>query len=165
MMNSGCDRQNGKRPSSRRRPGFRRSFGGGMAVSVAVGVLTLAASSLDIPSFAVADVRAQDKTVRDGVYSDAQADRGAKLFGQFCSGCHGPERFVGEQMKPWTGQTADVLFDAVRLNMPEDRPGSLTRQQYADVLSYIFRLNGFVAGTNELAGTDDEMKSIRIEGR
>ena len=29
------------------------------------------------------------RTVRDGVYSDAQAARGATLYGQQCASCHG----------------------------------------------------------------------------
>ena len=47
--------------------------------------------------------------------------------------------------------------------MPEDRPGTLTRQQYADILAYVFKLNGYPAGNSELSGTDEEMKAFRIE--
>ena len=47
--------------------------------------------------------------------------------------------------------------------MPEEDPGSLTRQQCADILAYIFRLNGFKAGSDELKGTDEAVSAVRIE--
>ena len=127
-------------------------------------LVSVAACTLCLPALGVRQVSAQDKSVRDGVYTDVQADRGTKLFGQSCSGCHETDRFVGEQMKPWMGQTAYDLFTAVRLTMPEEKPGSLTRQEYADILAYIFKLNGFKAGSDELAGADEALKAIRIEG-
>jgi len=34
--------------------------------------------------------------------------------------------------------------------MPQDRPGSLTPQQYIDVLAYILQLNGIQPGSQEL---------------
>ena len=128
-----------------------------------LGLLGLAVSAGAVPSVAAEDGRAQDRSVRDSMYTAAQAERGVKTFGQFCSGCHGPDRFTGDRIAPWAGQTADALFDAIRLKMPEDRPGTLTRQQFADILAYVFKLNGYPAGNSELSGTDEEMKAFRIE--
>jgi S-disulfanyl-L-cysteine oxidoreductase SoxD len=34
--------------------------------------------------------------------------------------------------------------------MPQDRPGSLSAEEYADVVAYILRLNGRPAGEREL---------------
>ena len=39
--------------------------------------------------------------------------------------------------------------------MPHGNPGSLTREQVTDALTYIFQLNGLPAGGMEL-GTDDD---------
>jgi hypothetical protein len=47
--------------------------------------------------------------------------------------------------------------------MPEDNPGSLERQQYIDVLAYIFSLNAYPAGANDLPGDDDGLKKIKID--
>ena len=47
--------------------------------------------------------------------------------------------------------------------MPEDNPGSLERQQYIDVVAYIFSLNAYPAGANDLPGDDDGLKKIKID--
>ena len=47
--------------------------------------------------------------------------------------------------------------------MPTDNPGRLSRGQYADILAYLFRLNGFPAGARELPNDDEGLKKIRIE--
>ena len=39
--------------------------------------------------------------------------------------------------------------------MPRDAPGKLSRQEVADIISYILQVNKFPAGEAEL-GTDDE---------
>ena len=51
----------------------------------------------------------------------------------------------------------------MRTTMPEDNPGTLKPQQYADILSFFLKLNGFAAGEAELTGTDAAMKAIRME--
>lgn len=112
----------------------------------------------------IGSMSARDTSVRDGVYTDPQADRGSKTFDRVCIECHDPTRFVGELMKPWENKSAHPLFEAVCLTMPEDNPGTLPRQQCADLLAYIFKLNGFKAGNEELKGTDEALKAVRIEG-
>ena len=149
MMKSGCENAS---------PRYRQRFRG-----YSVLVLSTTALVLCILTLGVGKVSAQEKSVRDGVYTEAQADRGAKLYGESCTGCHETGRFVGEQMKPWANQSARRLFNVVRLTMPEEDPGSLTRQQCADILAYIFRLNGFKAGSDELKGTDEAVSAVRIE--
>ena len=47
--------------------------------------------------------------------------------------------------------------------MPEDNPGALARQEYIDVIAYIFSLNAYPAGPNDLPGDDDGLKKIRID--
>jgi hypothetical protein len=50
----------------------------------------------------------------------------------------------------WDGLTIGDLFDRIRTSMPADRPGSLSRQQNADVVAYILRFNQFPSGNEEL---------------
>jgi hypothetical protein len=47
--------------------------------------------------------------------------------------------------------------------MPQNRPGTLSRQNNADILSYIFSVNQFPAGKTELASEAGQLKQIRFE--
>jgi mono/diheme cytochrome c family protein len=104
------------------------------------------------------------KTLNDGVFTERQAQRGEALFKNNCTTCHDTARFTGDVfIGNWAGQPIYALFDLVRTTMPEDNPGALQLQQYADVLAFFFRLNGFPMGSEELMGTDDAMRAVRIE--
>ena len=105
--------------------------------------------------------RAQDsqRTVWDGVYTGDQAKRGEAAYVEACSNCHGrtlegadmtPALTGGAFMANWDGLTVGDLFDRIRISMPADRPGSLSRQEDVDVIAYILRFNQFPAGTEEL---------------
>jgi hypothetical protein len=47
--------------------------------------------------------------------------------------------------------------------MPQDNPGSLSRQQYTDVLAYMLSYNKFPIGKTELARETEVLKQIRYE--
>jgi hypothetical protein len=66
-------------------------------------------------------------------------------------------------LESWSGKPLHTLYDVMRTTMPEDNPGSLSQQQYADLVAYLLELNGFPAGTSELAGTDESMNDVRVE--
>ncbi|MCA1562210.1 MAG: cytochrome c [Acidobacteria bacterium] len=103
-------------------------------------------------------------STNDGVYSAAQADRGARLYHDRCAACHHPTQFTGPAfILSWKGQTADALFDVIRNTMPTGNPASLKRQEYADILAYIFQANGLPAGATDLKGTDAALKRVVIE--
>jgi mono/diheme cytochrome c family protein len=121
-----------------------------------------------------AAVQAQEPTrsVWDGVYTDAQAKRGEALYGQNCASCHGVALEGIETAGPltgarftanWNGVTVGDMFDRVRVSMPHDRPGTLSRQQTADVLAYVFSANRFPAGKAELARQTEMLKQIKFE--
>ena len=61
------------------------------------------------------------------------------------------------------GVTVGDLFERTRVSMPHDRPGTLTRQQTADVLAYVFSANKFPAGKTELARQPELLKQIRFD--
>jgi S-disulfanyl-L-cysteine oxidoreductase SoxD len=131
-----------------------------------VGCL-LAFTAIATAAFAV---RAQEKTIWDGVYTEEQATRGEALYGEHCVKCHGATlQGNGEGANPltgatfkstWNGVSMGALFDRVRLSMPQDKPGSMTRQQVADLLAFILRVNNFPAGKEELARQTDILNSI-----
>lgn len=104
------------------------------------------------------------KSARAGVYSSDQALRGRKVFREKCAACHPTEFFTdGVFLGTWSGQTAHALFTVIRTTMPQETPGSLRRQEYADVLAYLLQLNKLPAGKVELAPTDDALKKVTIE--
>lgn len=106
----------------------------------------------------------QDRSVNDGVYSEDQAARGQTAFERNCTNCHDTARFTGaEFVQNWSGKPLADLYVIMRTTMPEDNPGTLRPQQYADILSFFLKLNGFAIGEAELTGTDAAMKTVRME--
>jgi mono/diheme cytochrome c family protein len=104
---------------------------------------------------------ALQKTVADGVYTAAQADRGQAVFEAQCASCHSPADYTGDEfLKKWDGQPLYALYDVVKTTMPMDNPGTLKPEQYADVVSYLLKLNKFPAGEEELKPEADAMKAV-----
>lgn len=84
-------------------------------------------------------------------FTAEQATRGQRVFTTICSTCHGRNEFTGPIFAlTWKAEPVGNLFEHISTAMPQDRPGSLSPQQYADVLSYILQLNGGAAGDREL---------------
>jgi mono/diheme cytochrome c family protein len=110
------------------------------------------------------------QSVWDGVYTLAQAKRGALKSG-LCTSCHGDsfEGLLGPELagpafaEKWAGRTVGDLFDLMRLTMPDDAPGSLAREEYADLLAYILAVNKYPSGQTELGIDAGPLKQIRIE--
>lgn len=104
------------------------------------------------------------KTTNDGVYTAAQAARGKTLFNERCSGCHEPGRFSGDSfLESWNDKTMKDIWDVASGTMPEDNPGSLKQQEYADILAFFLSLNEYPAGEAELQPGAAPMGAIKIE--
>ena len=110
------------------------------------------------------------RSVWDGVYTLDQARRGALKSG-LCTSCHG-DGFAGmpgpplagpEFMERWNGRTVGDLFDLIRLTMPDDAPGSLAREEYADLVAYMLAVNKYPSGMTEVGIDAGPLKQIRIE--
>jgi mono/diheme cytochrome c family protein len=107
---------------------------------------------------------AAERPTTSGVFSAKQAERGEGVYRTSCQSCHAKSEYTGDKFKvAWVSKSAFDVFDQIRTTMPEDNPGSLERQQYIDVLAYIFSLNAYPAGASELPGDDDGLKKIRID--
>ena len=133
----------------------KRILSGVAALAVGVGLAWTAAS----PSVSATD----ETSTQQGVYTAEQAERGETLFTEACLVCHQPEEFTdGGYMEGWSGQKASDMLDLIRSTMPEDNPGRLKRQEYADIMSYLFNINGLPEGEVEMESK--LMKDIRIEG-
>ncbi|MGE3472002.1 MAG: c-type cytochrome [Vicinamibacterales bacterium] len=130
-------------------------------------LMLLSAAALAAASWiAVLDARAaQMKNASEGVYTEAQATRGRDLYDSSCASCHELSKFKGpEFMKAWSDKPMAELHTAV-MSMPMDAPGSMSAQEYADIIAYFLNINGYKAGAAELAGTEDAIKAIKIDAK
>lgn len=105
-----------------------------------------------------------ERKVSSGVFTAQQASRGEGAYQVSCQSCHAKSEYTGDKFKvAWVSKTAFDIFDVIRSQMPEDNPGSLERQQYVDIVAYIFSLNAYPAGSSDLPGDDDGLKNVRID--
>lgn len=101
----------------------------------------------------------------DGVFTEAQANRGRAVYSAPCGWCHG-RRLNGAPDDPdaqpspplarikflrnWYGKSLATLYTYTRATMPESNPGSLTDQEYIDIIAYMLSVSGMPTGSNEL---------------
>jgi mono/diheme cytochrome c family protein len=96
-------------------------------------------------------------SVLDGVYTAAQAARGEAVYLTHCIRCHegleadGPELAGRVFIDRWREDRLESLFMFIRTTMPGDKPGSLEDRDYADIITYILRVNGLPDGERELS--------------
>lgn len=123
-------------------------------------------------SFTGAQTNTPRRTVWEGVYTEAQAERGVRAFGQSCSGCHalaaeGRSPLAGDPFwKSFAQKNVDELLAYVSTNMPNGSPGSLNESTYADIVAVMLKSNGFPAGRSELGrNTIADVKIVPKDGR
>jgi len=110
------------------------------------------------------------KSVADGVYTTAQADRGKSAFQEHCSACHGPDlsggigpALVGERFThSWEARSVESLFRNIVETMPATAVASATDEEKIDVVAYILQQNGFPAGAAELTRDEDKLATIQM---
>ena len=108
------------------------------------------------------------RTVWDGAYTDAQAERARTTYESVCSRCHtltvqGPTQAQGGGQggplsgdKFWTAFTQRSVGDLLRYvtkNMPNGNGGTLSAATYADLVALILKVNGFPVGPAEVTPT------------
>jgi quinoprotein glucose dehydrogenase len=100
------------------------------------------------------------RTVWDGVYTEAQAERGRASYEQACRSCHRDDlrgdntapSLVGESfLFLWGDMEVGELSSRIRKLMPPERPGSLSAETYTDIVAFVLQKNEFPAGDAELA--------------
>ena len=125
-----------------------------------------------LAAMSVYTASAQQATTQwDGIYTADQAKRGDALYVEKCSSCHGAELNGGE-MAPgliggeftanWNDLSLGDLFERMRISMPQNNPGSLSRQQNADVLAFMLSRASYPAGTTELPGQAEVLNGIKF---
>ena len=105
------------------------------------------------------NAQAAARSVRDGVYTEAQAERGKAVFEEQCGDCHTPMMWGSD----WTGKSVGDIFEIISSSMPKTAPGSLKPQQVRDVLAHILKSNQLPAGAMELPEMIAVLKEIKLE--
>src|SRR5438270_2634919 len=102
-------------------------------------------------------------TIWDGVYTQAQAQRGASHFDTFCSSCHrGGFRGAGF-MNRWREDKLASLYGFISKNMPVGNPGVASPSEYIDIVAWILSINDVPAGSTEL--TPAKAVNIQVIGK
>ena len=116
----------------------------------------------------------QDRTVWDGVYTEAQADRGRGHYRAICGYCHRDDLSGGGSeagapalrgpffLNQWRGRPLVDLFVTIGTTMPQQDPDSLRAQVVIDVVSYLLKQNGMPAGGTELPPRLDPLRAILL---
>jgi hypothetical protein len=110
------------------------------------------------------------RTVWDGVFFHAQADRGEVNFSRYCVRCHDGSSDAlilssEEFFNRWREERLTALYNYIKTNMPADNPGSLSEREYLDTLTYILQLNFYPAGETDLLPPQlDRVQIVGAEG-
>jgi len=112
------------------------------------------------------------RSLWDGVYVAEQAARGQAVVARHCGYCHG-DGLTGADDPPgpplkgqrfldrWFGRSLADLFVVIGVTMPRDDPGSLSLEEYADILGFVLRENGFPAGDTPLPATVEGVGALK----
>jgi mono/diheme cytochrome c family protein len=137
-----------------------------------MGIKIVAFAIVAAYAVAVAAQEPEKRTVWSGVYTTEQAKRGDGLYTQSCAACHGNTLEGGEMAPPlaggqfisnWNGLTLGDLMERTRISMPQNNPGSLSRQQYVDIIAFMLSVGSFPAGKTELPRETEILKTITID--
>jgi len=97
-----------------------------------------------------------------GPYTAEQAARGEAVFAGSCTRCHEASDFSGTSFIPWMRAPLSLLAEYVRGNMPRGRPGSLSREEYTEIVAYMLALNEIPPGSAELPSDLASLRQIRV---
>lgn len=120
--------------------------------------------------------QAEDRSVWEGIYTDAQAEAGQVAYVRSCIACHAdqPGVVTGEAPAPgligedfafrWSYASLADLYDTIRQTMPQAAPNSLSEEDYAAISAYVLKINGYPAGDAAIdPNAYDDMFSVIID--
>ena len=120
----------------------------------------------------------QVASIWDGVFTEAQAKRGQTVYPGACGTCHGrrlngapddpdmrstPPLARARFLRVWEGRSLATLFEYTRATMPESNPGSLTDDEFVDVIAYMLSVGGIPAGDDELQLDPQSLARVVIQ--
>jgi mono/diheme cytochrome c family protein len=108
----------------------------------------------------------------EATYAMAQVERARAVYERLCTECHG-DSFTGGLiggppltgatfLQRWGGRSVEALFTYTQSQMPQGGPGSLSPQQYADLVALILSVNGHAAGDVELPGDPEALRDVGV---
>jgi quinoprotein glucose dehydrogenase len=86
---------------------------------------------------------------------------GDQIFGVHCALCHATVEIERRVRNDWSGRPASQLFERTRQTMPAAAPGSLSDEDYLEVLAYMLDLAGVARPAGEL--TAASLGSIMVQ--
>jgi mono/diheme cytochrome c family protein len=124
------------------------------------------------PDLGGADDGAEAVELPLATVSQAQIDRIQATYERLCVECHGesfdggliggPPLVGGAFLNKWGGRAVDALFLYTQAQMPQGGPGSLSAQQYADLVALILSVNGHPVGDADLAPDLEALSGVGI---
>lgn len=120
------------------------------------------------------NAQSTSRSVWDGIYAADQAARGQAHYVQRCGACHGvtltgtgeaPGLTGGEFVSHYDQLTVGDLFERVRTTMPMNAPGTMSRDEYAEIVAFLLKENGFPAGAKPLDRRSEVMATIGIQAQ
>jgi len=116
-------------------------------------------------------IKITKKGVLDGVYTEAQAERGKAnfLMGR-CGGCHqldlsgdrGPALKGDAFLSHWENGSVNALFRKISEGMPPNAPNETTDDAKIDIVAYLLQSNGFPPGKTDLKLDAEVLEGIEI---
>jgi mono/diheme cytochrome c family protein len=129
---------------------------------MSVALLSLAVSARTVQNNVV-------HTTLDGVFSAGQAAKGEMEYQDTCAKCHDGDNAAGPSLvgqsfvDRWREDNLEVLYDFIKTNMPAGDAGSLSDDDYLNLVAHILDVNGFREGPKEM--TAGELPKIRLVGK
>ncbi|PWK62383.1 c-type cytochrome [Roseicyclus mahoneyensis] len=117
------------------------------------------------------------RSIWDGVYTEAQAERGAQVYRAPCGICHGtrlngapddndmipgPALARHNFLRIWDGRSLGMLYTYTISTMPQSNPGFLPPEDYAAIIAHMLAVTGAPPGDAELPADAWELGHIQI---
>lgn len=132
----------------------------------APGAAPVPAPSAPPPAAAIPPAAAPASDMRStqsGVYADEQATQGKDVYAGQCVSCHSGDHIGGQFRRHWAGKPLSNLYSLIVETMPQDNPGSLSREDYVRVIAYLLKANGMPAGETPLPTDSLALAKIRLD--
>jgi mono/diheme cytochrome c family protein len=117
------------------------------------------------------DAKPAGRTVWDGAYTEAQAERGTQMFSASCGNCHSLSPSGNRSLTTpafltrYTQRSVGDLLTFVTTNMPNGSGNSLSPSTYSDIVAFLLKSNGLPPGSTELAAaTAAEVQIVPKDG-
>ncbi|PZQ13445.1 MAG: cytochrome c class I [Rhodanobacter denitrificans] len=159
-------------PSARRQAGQRRTVTSRRRTDAAANphrdAPLLTARAAAAKNDCAADAKSKKGKGAPALFTAEQAELGKKTYEEKCAFCHAPDLNgrAGPALRgkffaaPSHGYKLRDIFKIVAENMPATAPGSLSHEEYVQIMAYILLNNGYPAG--DAAMTFEEISRSKV---